>query len=100
MRNNCIVLILGIALVAPGFASDLGKEQRWREQVADSIMDGEEVDVMVDGRAVFGIYTEATNDSEKGMIVVHGTGIHPDWEQVVQPIRVAMAEHGWHTLSI
>ena len=100
MRNKYVALILGIALVAPCFASDLGKEQRWREQVADSIMDGEEVDVMVDGRAVFGIYTEATNDSEKGMIVVHGTGIHPDWEQVVQPIRVAMAEHGWHTLSI
>ena len=100
MRNKYVALILGIALVAPCFASDLGKEQRWREQVADSIMDGEEVDVMVDGSAVFGIYTEATNDSEKGMIVVHGTGIHPDWEQVVQPIRVAMAEHGWHTLSI
>ena len=34
------------------------------------------------------------------MIVVHGTGIHPNWDQVVQPIRVAMAEYGWHTLSI
>jgi pimeloyl-ACP methyl ester carboxylesterase len=100
MSKKYIVLILGIALVAPGFASDLGKEQRWREQVADSIMDGEEVDVMVDGRGVFGIYTEAANDSKKGMIVVHGTGIHPNWEQVVQPIRVAMAEYGWNTLSI
>ncbi len=100
MRKKYIVLILGIALVAPSFASDLGKEQRWREQVADSIMDGEEVDLMVDGRGVFSIYTEAANDSNKGMIVVHGTGIHPDWEQVVQPIRVALTEYGWHTLSI
>ena len=40
-------------------------------------MDGEEVDVTADGLGVFGIYTEATNDSEKGMIVVHGTGIYP-----------------------
>ena len=31
-------------------------------------MDGEEVDVMADGLGVFGIYTEATNDFEKGMI--------------------------------
>ena len=77
MCNKYIVLVLGIVLVTPGFASDLGKEQRWREQVADLIMDGEEVDVMVDGRGVFGIYTEAANDSKKGMIVVHGTGIHP-----------------------
>ena len=77
MCNKYIVLVLGIVLVTPGFASDLGKEQRWREQVADSIMDGEEVDVMVDGRGVFGIYTEAANDSKKGMIVVHRTGIDP-----------------------
>ena len=65
MHNKYIALILGIALVAPGFASDLGKEQRWREQVADSIMDGEEVDVMADGLGVFDIYTEATNDSRR-----------------------------------
>ena len=64
-RNQYVALILGIALVAPGFASDLGKEQRWREQVADSIMDGEEVDVMADGLGVFDIYTEATNDSRR-----------------------------------
>ena len=31
MHNKYIALILGIALVAPGFASDLGKKQRWRE---------------------------------------------------------------------
>ena len=41
MCNKYIVLVLGIVLVTPGFASDLGKEQRWREQVADLIMDGE-----------------------------------------------------------
>jgi len=40
-------------------------------------MDGEEVDVMADGLGVFGIYTEATNDFKKGMIVVHGTGNRP-----------------------
>ena len=40
MCNKYIVLVLGIVLVTPGFASDLGKEQRWREQVADLLMDG------------------------------------------------------------
>ena len=65
MCNKYIVLVLGIVLVTPGFASDLGKEQRWREQVADSIMDGEEVDVMADGLGVFDVYTEATNDSRR-----------------------------------
>lgn len=92
-------LFTGIPL-ASDLKSDLEKEQRWRDQVADSIIDGDEVDVTVDGRDVFGIYTEAADDSNNGMIVVHGTGIHPNWDQVVRPVRVRMAEHGWNTLSI
>ena len=63
-------------------------------------MDGEAVDLVVEGRKIFAIYMEAEDGSDKGMIVVHGTGIHPNWQQVVQPIRVEMAAHGWNTLSI
>lgn len=81
-------------------ASDLEKEQRWRDQVADAILDGDAVDVAVDGRDVFGIYTEAADETKNGMIVVHGTGIHPNWDQVVRPVRVRMTEYGWNTLSI
>jgi hypothetical protein len=46
-------------MVYPVMASDLEKEQRWRDEVEDLIMDGESVDLMVDGRAVFSIFTEA-----------------------------------------
>ena len=34
------------------------------------------------------------------MIVLHGTGFHPDWEQVVRPVQITMTEQGWNTLSI
>ena len=100
MRPLIIAWITLLMLAAPVAASDLEKEQRWREQVEDSIMDGEAVDLVVEGREIFAIYTEAEDGSDKGMIVVHGTGIHPNWQQVVQPIRVEMAAHGWNTLSI
>jgi pimeloyl-ACP methyl ester carboxylesterase len=100
MRPLIIAWITLLMLAAPVAASDLEKEQRWREQVEDSIMDGEAVDLVVEGREIFAIYMEAEDGSDKGMIVVHGTGIHPNWQQVVQPIRVEMAAHGWNTLSI
>ena len=100
MRPLIIAWITLLVLAAPVAASDLEKEQRWREQVEDSIMDGEAVDLVVEGREIFAIYMEAEDGSDKGMIVVHGTGIHPNWQQVVQPIRVEMAAHGWNTLSI
>ena len=100
MRPLIIAWITLLVLAAPVAASDLEKEQRWREQVEDSIMDGEAVDLVVEGREIFAIYMEAEDGSDKGMIVVHGTGIHPNWQQVVQPIRVEMAAYGWNTLSI
>ena len=81
-------------------ASDLAKEKRWADQVVDAIIDGEAV-WLNDGNSEFlGIYTEAEDDSGRAVIVMHGTGIHPDWQQVVQPLRVGLTEHNWNTLSI
>lgn len=48
----------------------------------------------------FAIYTEAEEHGDTAIIVIHGSGVHPDWSQVVQPIRVDLAYAGWNTLSI
>lgn len=82
------------------FASDLDKEKRWADQVVDAIMDGEAV-WLNDGKSDFlGIYTEAEEDKGRAVIVMHGTGVHPDWQQVIQPLRVGLIENNWNTLSI
>ena len=82
------------------YASDLEKEKRWADQVVDAIIDGEAV-WLNDGKNNFlSIYTEAEEDKSRAVIVMHGTGIHPDWQQVVQPLRVGLTEHNWNTLSI
>ena len=81
-------------------AKILAKEKRWASQVVDAILDGDAV-WLNDGKNDFlGIYTEAEEDKGRAVIVMHGTGIHPDWQQVVQPLRVGLTEHNWNTLSI
>ena len=93
-----IALLMFNAVAAQ--ASDLAKEKRWANQVVDAILDGEAV-WLDDGHSEFlGIYTDAADESDRSVIVMHGTGIHPDWQQVVQPLRVGLTEHGWNTLSI
>jgi pimeloyl-ACP methyl ester carboxylesterase len=94
------VLALCFGGMPPSFATNVEREQRWVEQTADSVFDGEVLFLNADGHAFYSIYTEAEPVSKRGMIVLHGTGFHPDWEQVVQPIRVQMTQHGWNTLSI
>ncbi len=94
-----LLLVFGLTQVV--VASDFAKEQRWIDQVADFIVDGDVEMLTVGDREIFSLYTEADeNPKKRAVIVVHGLGAHPDWEQVVQPVRVEMPQYGWHTLSI
>lgn len=94
------ILILCLLIAMPLQATNTDREQRWIDQTVDLIFDGEPVFLEADAHRFLGIYTESETPSTRGMIVLHGTGFHPDWEQVVQPVRVKMTEHGWNTLSI
>lgn len=86
-------------------ASDLEKEQRMKDQVIDYILNGEAV-MLEDGppnkgHQFLSIFTEAETDTPKGaVIIMHGRGYHPDWPELVYPLRTGLPGYGWHTLSI
>ena len=97
-----LLIILGALLLAftSVQASDLAKEQRWREQVVGDLFDGEPLDLN-DGKTDFlALLTEPGDSNGKAVIVMHGIGVHPDWPQIINPLRVQLAEDGWTTLSI
>lgn len=91
----------GLLATATVQGSDLAKEQRWATQVVDSLMDGDAV-YLNDGRSEFLALEMPASDgaTKRGVVVMHGTGVHPNWPTVVLPLRVRLAESGWHTLSI
>jgi len=96
------ILVLSLVLMSFNLlASDLLREQRIAEQLVDSIMDGDVVE-MNDGKNNFiGIYTLATTKETRGAVVLlHGQGANPDWIDVINPLRVSLPDHGWDTLSI
>jgi len=118
-----IFLLLIISFTSSfALATDKEKEKRWAEQISDSLVDGEAIKLS-DGKNDFlAIDTRADtnsdsqsdtpddvsqeqpsstkNRSDTGIIILHGIGIHPDWETVIQPLRVQLAEQGWNTLSL
>lgn len=81
-------------------ASDLAKEKRWADQIVDALIDGEAVELNDGSNDFLAIETRAEDAKDVGVIVVHGIGVHPDWETVIQPVRVQLAENGWNTLSL
>ena len=101
--SGCFLVLLTIAIVTPLHAtnSDVAKEKRWAEQVIDSLLDGDELWLDDGGGHEFlGILTEGDTSSGRAVILVHGIGVHPNWPDVIFPLREGLLEHGTTTLSI
>lgn len=94
---NFLLLIIPASI----YASDLQKETRMMNQVADYVMQGDALMLADAQREFLSIYMESETLPAKGaVIIMHGRGYHPNWPQLVYPLRTGLPEHGWHTLSI
>lgn len=96
-----ILTLLLLVLPVASLASDTAKEKRWADQIVDGLFDGKPVWLQAGKTKFLGIYTEsATKPSKGAVIILHGTGVHPDWPDVINPLRVQLPTHGWATLSL
>jgi len=101
--SGIVLLLLSVSMAAPAYAtkSDIAKEKRWAEQVIDGLLDGDELWLTdPDGHEFLGILTEGDVDSGQAVILVHGIGVHPNWPDVIFPLREGLLEHGTTSLSI
>ncbi len=99
-----LCLLLVCASIAPPLAatqSDVDKEQRWAEQVVDGLLDGDAIGLDDgNGHEFLGILTEGDGGGERAVILLHGIGVHPNWPDVIYPLREGLLEHGTTSLSI
>jgi alpha/beta superfamily hydrolase len=81
--------------------ADLAREKRLREQIVDAIFDGEPMTLRANGHEFLAVHMQSELEEVKGAaIILHGRGLHPNWDPIVQPLRTALPEQGWDTLSI
>jgi pimeloyl-ACP methyl ester carboxylesterase len=49
----------------------------------------------------FSLYLPHSGKKRRGgIILLHSAGAHPDWRQVINPLRTGLPDRGWATLSI
>ncbi|MCW8955682.1 MAG: alpha/beta hydrolase family protein, partial [Gammaproteobacteria bacterium] len=100
LRLSALLILLFIYSQAL-FAADLIKEHRIKNQIIDYIMDGDPVMLMSGSHEFLSIFMQSDSEKPKGaVIIMHGRGYHPNWPELVYPLRTGLTEHGWHTLSI
>ncbi len=101
---NILLLLMGLTTLLatwPAAAADLAREARIAGQISDAILDGEPLWLSADGNRFLAIYTTADPGlSRGGVILLHGRDAHPDWPEVIYPLRTALPGLGWATLSI
>lgn len=91
-----------LLLASPLWASDLAREGRIAAEIRDGLVVGEPLMLQADdGTGFFTIYAQEQSAYNHGaVILLHGRGAHPDWADVIHPLRTALPEYGWKTLSI
>ena len=92
----CAALAVDLYAASPDFA----REDRLASEVVPQVVVGDVVWLATRERArVLALYTEAAGKPRGAVIVVHGLGVHPDWN-LIGALRSELAERGFATLSI
>ena len=96
------IYLIGLAVLGGvAQASDLVREQRITEEIEESILVGEPIRLQAGDIEFLAIHTEAETPTTKGaVILLHGRGAHPNWVDVIQPLRSELPDNGWETLSL
>jgi pimeloyl-ACP methyl ester carboxylesterase len=93
-------IIIPLFLSTLALASDQAKEKRWASQIEDTLMDGESLMLQAKTSSFYALYNKTQQPNDTAIILLHGLGIHPDWPQVINPLRIALPEKGWTVLSL
>lgn len=98
-----VSLLLGsmacFAQAVPAVQPDYAREKRWADEITPAILVGDPVYVALkSGHKFLTIHTPNAK-ARAGVIVVHGMGVHPDWN-LINVLRSQLAEQGYATLSV
>ena len=101
-----LVFMLNGQLVAEDI-KELSREKQIAKKLAVTADADEIISLKAPGGRFIGLYKRAKvseiSETKTGkingvVILVHGMGAHPDWPDVISPLRTRLTEIGWSTL--
>jgi dienelactone hydrolase len=101
LANTVLFPLLFSAFVVNAAPLDRERELQVSEKLEEELKDGEIMWLDANGEKFQAILKKHTSDLTIGAaIILHGMSAHADWPQTISPIRRALPEYGWTTLSI
>ncbi len=76
-------------------------EEKWLKLMKTSHIKKQIITLKSNKGPVIALYLEQTNGRPQGgIIILHGRLQHPDWRELIAPLRKGFPKFGWTTLSI
>lgn len=77
------------------------REEEMSKLVEANLQSGEAIWLGNVDDAFLSLYEEDTSrNTQGGVLILHDLGANANWPQLILPLRLTLAEKGWHTLSI
>lgn len=96
----CVSLLaLWASCFAQSAPPDIAREKRWADEITPAILVGDPVYLALKSGHKFLALHTPNPKARAGVIVVHGMGVHPDWN-LINVLRSQLAELGYATLSV
>lgn len=97
MRRLLLSILLLAATLAHG--ADYAREKKWADEITPGIVTGDPVYLEAGSEHKFLTLFTAAPNAKEAVIVVHGMGVHPDWN-LIGVLRNGLADAGYTTLSV
>jgi hypothetical protein len=94
--------LLALAVACPtALSADLAREGRIAAEIAGGVREGEIRRLKAGDSDFLAIDTLSKTAETRGAVVLlHDRGMHPDWPDVIRPLRLGLPGTGWRTLAI
>lgn len=94
-------LLLSILLLAAtlAHAADYAREKKWADEITPGIVTGDPVYLEAGSEHKFLTLFTAVPNAKGAVVVVHGMGVHPDWN-LIGVLRNGLSDAGYTTLSV
>ncbi len=79
---------------------DYKKEKNIHEQILQNIFDGNLIQFSSNIGEKFFVIEYKSPENKKSILLLHGRGLHPDEEYVMNPLRLGLYESGFNTYSM
>lgn len=98
------LLLAAITLLCTGAGAGDGageREQRLAERLRESVTQGEPVNLSTEAGEFLALHDAALGALPRhALLLVHSMGGHPDWPEVIAPLRTGVTAPAWGTLSL